>query len=468
MRPITFTVILSLLIAASPSRGQYETMQKTDITQTDPSYQHAPQAAVEKWKDMKFGLRIHWGLYCMVGSDASWSLPHSSQEFRNIYGTLYQFFNPTDFDSDVWMNMMARAGMKYFTFTTKHHDGFSMWPAQTWQESIRLTPKGIFEGVGYYENCRIHYNIMDTPYKKDIVGALVKAAREKGIRVSLYYSHIDWHDPAFAWDPNNWHYDPKFTKESDPERWQEFIDQEREQVRELMTNYGKLDALEFDIGWPKEAQPDLIEITKMARKLQQDILIRNRGIGAYGDFYTPEGEIPQGFEESQPWQVIYPGGEAFSYLPNDIYKPKEWILKSLIDIVSKGGNFEVGFGPMPNGKWPLEVVERLEWVGNWLKVNGDAIYKTRPYQTYHEGEDIRFTRSKDGKTVYAISLKWPGSELRLKSVPVVPGSEITMLGAHEKLNWHQDKDQIVIDIPESTAKNRPCEFAYAFKLKVRP
>ena len=373
-----------------------------------PGYRHAPQAALEDLKDRKFGIRIHWGLYCLIGSDASWALAGANQQFWDIYNVFYQFFNPTSFDADAWMDLFEQAGIRYFTFTTKHHDGFSMWPTRTMQESIKLTPKGFgFGGVENVEKVVQSYSIMDGPYKKDIVRSMVEAGRKKGMGIGLYYSHVDWHDPAFAWDPFNQYYDPHFTRESDPARWQTFIAHERQQVRELMSEYGKIDYLDFDIGWPQAAAQDLADITMMVRKLQPDVVIRGRGIGAYGDYYTPEGVIPEG-PSPGVWKVIYPCGQGFSYRPNDLYKPAEWIVESLITITAKGGNFEVGFGPMPSGEWPPEIVERLKYAGNWLKVNGEAIYHTRPRKIFHEGKNVWFTSTPDGRYVYAISMGWPG------------------------------------------------------------
>jgi alpha-L-fucosidase len=442
-----------------------EAMQRGWATSVDPSYHHAPQAAIEAFKDRKFGIRIHWGLYCLIGSDASWALAGADRRFWDAYNVLYQFFDPTDFSADRWMDFFQRSGLKYFTFTTKHHDGFAMWPTKTTQESIKLSPEGYGPGgVEYYQKVVQNYSIVDGPYKKDIVGSLIEAGKKKGMGIGLYYSHVDWHDPAFAWDPFNLYYDPHFTKESDPKRWQTFIDHEREQVRELMTAYGKIDFLDFDIGWPKEAAQDIAEITMMVRKQQPDIIIRGRGIGAYGDYYTPEREVPEGFFHGL-WKVIYPCGTAFSYRPNDIYKPAEWILDNLIGITAKGGNFEVGFGPMPNGRWPSETVERLEYVGDWLRVNGEAIYNTRPRKVFREGANVWFTSSKAGNLVYAITIGWPGREFTTNSVRAVQGSKVFMLGVENPLDWRQDGHALVIEIPQSTAENKPCQHAYVFKIQ---
>jgi alpha-L-fucosidase len=441
-----------------------EAMQHGWLESVSPSYHHAPQSAIEAFKDRKFGVRIHWGLYCMIGSDASWALAGANREFWDIYNVLYQFFNPTDFDADAWMDLFERAGIKFFTFTTKHHDGFSMWPAQTTQTSMKLSPKGFSQGEQHYEMVIQNYSVMDGPYRKDIVGEVVRAARKKDIGIGLYYSHVDWHDPAFAWDPFSQYYDPAFTPQSDPERWQMFIEHEREQVKELMTQYGRIDYVDFDIGWPESAAKDIAEIATMTRKLQPDIIMRNRGIGAYGDYYTPERTVP-GNPMPGLWKVIYPCGQAFSYLPNDIYKPAEWILETLIGTTAKGGNFEVGFGPMPNGTWPHETVERLEYVGDWLKVNGEAIYNTRPRKIIREGDNVWFTQSKDNRHLYAISMAWPGDTFVLRSVRTLEGSRVTMLGVKQPLTWRQTGRGVIIEIPRQVAENKPCKQAFVFKIE---
>jgi len=443
-------------------------MQRGWLTQVDPSYHHAPQAAIEAFKDRKFGIRIHWGLYCLIGSDASWALAGANRQFWDAYNVFYQFFNPTSFDADAWMELFEQAGARYFTFTTKHHDGFSMWPTRVLQDSIKLTPKGFgYGGVEHTEKVIQSYSIQDGPYKKDIVRSMVEAGRRKGMGIGLYYSHVDWHDPAYAWDPFNQHYDPHFTRESDPERWKTFIAHEREQLRELMANYGRVDYLDFDIGWPQAAADDLAEITMMVRKMQPDVIIRGRGIGAYGDYYTPERKIPGGPSEGV-WKVIYPCGEAFSYLPNDSYKPAEWIVESLIGIVAKGGNFEVGVGPMPSGEWPTETVERLKYTGDWLRVNGEAIYNTRPRKVFREGNNIWFTSSKDGRYVYAIHIGWPGENFTTRSVRAVKGSQISMLGVDQPLEWEQDNATLRVSIPPAIADHKPCQQAYAFKIVAEP
>jgi alpha-L-fucosidase len=173
-----------------------------------------------------------------------------------------------------------------------------------------------------------------------------------------------------------------------------------------------------------------------------------------------------------PWMVIYALGPSWVYEPSpDKYKGTGWIVKNLVDIVAKGGNFMVGIGPDPRGKFHPQVIKALDETGAWLKVNGEAIYSTRPRDgaLWKEGDSIRFTRTKDQRFVYAMSLGWPGQTLALRSVQPKVGSKITMLGVKEPLGWRKGEDQgIVIDLPAALQNeaNRPCKLAYAFKIEL--
>ncbi len=425
----------------------------------------------------------------MLGVEASWALKDSSPEFQKIYHTLYQSFDPIAFDADKWTDLMQRGGIKYFTITTMHHDGFCLWPTERilrgWK---RPAGAGSFrpKGIGPVEPADIRYSIAETPYKKDLLAPLVAAARKRGIGVGFYFSHENWLDPDFAWHrfgESNTRYDnPQFDEASDPERWRRFIEKQRMQLKELATNYGPLDDLSFDCSWPTAAFPELVEITKMVRRLQPTVMMRNRGIQQYGDYGTPEMHIPKDADPSvagttrgaegrvMPWQLIYHIGRAWSYLPNDDYQSKEWILETLIDVVAKGGNMQLGFGPPASGKWQPEVVERLEYLGDWLKVNGEAIYATRPWRRWNEGDQIRFTRSKDSKYVYAIVLSWPGERLVLKSLRAKDGAEVRMLGVEKPLEWRNTDNGLEIELPTQLQEpaQRPCKQAWAFRIEQAP
>jgi alpha-L-fucosidase len=438
----------------------------------EPGYQNAPSETVEAWKDRKFGMRIVWGPYSVLGLDASWPLQGSSREFRDIHFTLYEVFNPTDFDADEWASLAERAGMKYFVFTTRHCDGFSMFDTKTMVDSIRRLPSNkAATGIGATESCRMHFSMMDTPYPHDITGALARAFRQRGLGVGLYYSWWDWHDPDCRSDKRNMFYDPQTTEASDADRWKRYAVRVQEQLRELCTKYGELFEISFDCNMPQSVWPETVKIVEMVRRLQPSCMFRERGIGPYGDFTTPEHWIPPDPLKKPvglPWEAIESIGTRWAYQPNDEYKSKEWLLGTLIDIVAKGGNFMPGVSPMANGRFPQETVDRLEYAGAWLQVNGEAIYGTRPWNIFKEGEDLRFTQSRDGKYLYVIALKWPGKTLTIRSARAVSGSRIVMLGLRHNLQWHQNAQSLTVEIPQSIEQHKPCDQAYALKIEAQP
>jgi len=465
----------------------------------DADYVHAGRTALDRWMDWKFGLRIHWGPYSVIGSAVgeSWLLcklgyPKSMHStlpmLRAQYERLAMQWNPAGFDAEQWCDMIRRAGMKYFTFTCKHHDGFSMYDTKT-IVSKRLVHTGA-ESVKFIDFNR-HYSIMETPFGRDVTKELVDAVHRYDLGIGLYYSHIDWFDPDFRIDENNYQFDRNYTRQNDSLGFGRMIARHREQIRELCTNYGKIDCLCLDMSFAEESSinKDIIETIKIARRLQPEMLMRNRGIGVYGDYKTPEGVVPvspESFDAEDiapvavaeklqqiPWQVIYPGGKCMSYVWGDIYKPVKWIVETLVDIVAKGGNFQVGYGPGPYGTFDPEVVNRLEKTGDWLKINGEAIYGTRPYKEFAEGGNIRFTRSKDSRYVYMFLMGWPSPPLvlgsfNIESVRVKSGSPIKMLGLDHNFEYVQNNKRLEIKIPEwlSDAAKRPCKYVYVFRIEV--
>ena len=172
---------------------------------------------------------------------------------------------------------------------------------------------------------------------------------------------------------------------------------------------------------------------------------------------------------SMPWMVIYPLAGIFAYQPDAAkYKDGEWIVRNLVDSVAKGGNFMFGIGPDGTGRFHPQAVDAIEEAGAWLRINGEAIYNTRPGDLWREGDDIRFTRTKDSRFVYAHCLKWPGEKLVLRTVRARRESRITMLGVPQPMDWHQEGDAgIVINLPPALQDedSRPCRHAFTFKIE---
>jgi len=366
------------------------------------------------WQGEKFGLLMHWGTYSQWGVVESWSLcpedegwtqrkgPYADDYFKykKAYENLQTTFNPTDFNPDKWAKAAKDAGMKYVVFTTKHHDGFCMF--DTKQTDYKVTSS-------------------KTPFssnpKANITKEIFNSFRNQGLMIGAYFSKPDWNTPYYWWPyfppkDRNVNYDPaKY-----PDKWAQFKDFTFNQIKELMTGYGQLDILWLDGGWvrpytEKEQKQDHIfnqdidmgRIARMARQYQPGILVVDRAVGGpYENYQTPEQQVPDK-PLDHPWESCITMGDSWSYVPDDHYKPSNTLIHLLIRIVSRGGNFLLNIGPSPKGDWSDTAYARLREIGSWMKVNGDAIYDSKPLAPYAKG-NLVFTQSEDGNAKYIFIL----------------------------------------------------------------
>lgn len=461
-----------------------------------PEYTWASAEKYEEFNDLKFGIRLHWGPYSINHLDEeSWPFLTMSLQERQAYQELYKSWNPQGFDAQQWVDLFAESGAKMFSFTTKHHDGFSMYDTQT---HVKRRVNWLAPGGPALEDCELAYSIMESPFKRDVVKELCDAARTRNLKVDLYFSHPDWYDADFR--PYNYHPlqvpgaekmavtgkdlrpeldnpDTRFGKSGfvlvpkcTKEEVERMMERHRAQLEEIITRYGDISMVCLDQWLGPEVWPMLRETMIHLRRLRPDVMFRARGIGNYGDYYTPERFVPENKENSDvPWFVIYPLATGFSYDGAEAnYKGSKWIVHNLIDAVSKGGNFMVGIGPDGNGEFHKAAIAQLKECGVWMRRNSEGIFNTkaRAGHNWKEGDNIRYTKSKDGETIYAFCLGWPGESLHLRAIEPIENINVSLLGAGDTLRWVPDSEGIKIHIP-AELKSRfsgPENHAYCFKI----
>jgi alpha-L-fucosidase len=379
-----------------------------------------------------------------------------------------------------------------FAFTSKHHEGFSMFDTKT---RVRNRANWTAPGGPQIEQCDLAYSIMETPFRRDVVKELCDAAHRRSLKIDLYFSHPDWYDADFRpyqedplqvpsaaslVEPDDFariraRYGAHPVIVSDPTDAQvrRMMARHRFQILELLTNYGTIDMMCLDMALGPRVWPEMRETLLKIRDLQPEVMLRNRGIGCYGDYVTPERVVPgSNLAVDMPWFCIYPLGTNFSYDPNAAhYKGTRWIVHTLAENVAKGGGLMIGVGPSAYGEFHPEAIRQMKATGPWLKVNGEAIYATRAREgaLWSEGNTIRYTRSKDSRFVYAILTEWPGAQIALRNVRPAAGSSVRMLGVSRELTWTFDSSKgTIIVLPENLQQpsNRPCEFAWSLKFAV--
>ncbi|OGV59357.1 MAG: hypothetical protein A2283_24360, partial [Lentisphaerae bacterium RIFOXYA12_FULL_48_11] len=310
------------------------------------------------WREARFGMFIHWGVYSVpagtydgkqIAGIGEWIMNRGKIPV-DVYAKYAEKFNPVKYNAEQWVALAKEAGMKYIVITSKHHDGFAMFKSEASK-----------------------YNIYDaTPFKRDPLKELAAACEKAGIKLGFYYSQAqDWHHPGGAASGGHW------DKEKQDGDMTEYIKNIAvPQVKEILSNYGNIAVLWWDT--PTDMTKERAEMLLPLLKLQPGIIWNNRLGGGYkGDTETPEQFIPATGYPGRDWETCMTMNDTWGYKSyDDKWKPVEVLLKNLVDIASKGGNYLLNVGPTDEGEIPAPSIERLKEVGKWLKVNGDAIYCT--------------------------------------------------------------------------------------------
>jgi len=462
-------LLLAGIVVSGCGAPEPEAMEVASDYLNEP--QDAFDARMEWFRDARFGMFIHWGPYAVpagvyngepIRGIGEWIM-NSAQIPVSEYEAFAAGFNPAQFDAEEWVRIAKNAGMKYIIITSKHHDGFGLWDSEVSE-----------------------YDIMDTsPFGRDILGELADAARRQGIRLGFYHSIMDWHHP----DAQAPHFPTYNTRERSNPNFPRFVEEYlKPQVRELVENYDPA-VLWFDGEWIPEWTHEMgLDMYGLVRSMKPEILINNRvdkgrqGMQGMtrtdqqyaGDFGTPEQEILEG-TSTLDWESCMTMNDTWGLKSTDEnWKSAEMLVHNLVDIAAKGGNYLLNVGPTAEGLIPSASVERLAEMGDWMEVNGEAIYGNRLWAFYEDGDAIRYTHA--GDYVYAISLGWPGRQLVLHHVEPDAGSEIHMLGYGEPLEWSFDDGTgdanaaLTITLPEALQADseRPCKHAYAFRISGSP
>ena len=436
----SFFFILIMLYGCQPSASE-------DYLEETPE---AFDQRMQWWRDAGFGMFIHWGPSSVpagiykgeeINGAAEWIM-FSAKIPVEEYEKFPPQFNPVKFDAKEWVRIAKDAGMKYIVITSKHHDGFAMWESKV-----------------------SDYDIIDaTPYDTDVLKELARECEAAGIKFCFYHSILDWHHPLA-------------NGRTFPDYRDEFL---KPQLKELLTEYGDIGVLWFDGEWiPEWSEEQGRDLYQFVRSLQPDIIINNRvgkgrqgmqGMnksGEYvGDFGTPEQEILEGASDLD-WDSCMTMNTSWGYKKNDDnWKSAKTLIHNLVDIAAKGGNYLLNVGPTDEGLIPQPSVERLAAMGQWIKVNGEAIYSTQKFNPFGEQDIVRYT--KKGAAVYATFLKWPGNSFTLKYVKPEAGRDVFLLGYRKPLEWSWDKEKgMTVIFPKllQNPGNRPVQHAWTIKMK---
>ena len=491
MKRINFLVLLIIPLFTFGQDKKYDARWESLDSRPAPAW----------FEDAKFGIFIHWGPYSVPawtphGVYSEWyqywleskavfgnnnPKPSAVYDYHvNKYGYHFSYYNfgemfkAEDFKPEEWAKLFSDAGAKYIVLTSKHHDGFTLWPNKEADNTWGFP-----------------WNSVSSGPKRDLVGDLAAEVRKTDVKFGLYYSLYEWYNPLWINDK------------------QKFVDEHYlPQVKNLVTSY-KPDILWADGDWEMTSEKwkseEFIAWLYNESTVKDKVIVNDRwgedSRHKHGGYYTTE--YGSSAEYDKPWEECRGIGFSFGYNRNeDIwdYNTAQTLILLLADIVSHGGNFLLDIGPDGNGKIPPIMQERLLQIGEWLKINGEAIYGTRKWKnpvqwskgTIIDGREYKKTHNlrylggdfilkqtvspdpgmavkemfftKKGNTVYAILPKLPEKQVKINEMPVTPSSKITLLGSDKNLKWKKDGNAIIVTIPAFSVNEIPARQAYVLKI----
>jgi len=383
----------------SPNLGRTETFQQTAAPASEQDESRARR--MKWWHEARFGMFIHWGLYSVLGRH-EWVMENEGIPVSE-YAPLAKQFKPKPFPARDWAKLARETGMRYMVMTTKHHEGFCHFDTKT---TDYCSPK---QGPG-----------------RDLVREYVDAARAEGMRVGFYYSLMDWHHPDGA---------RCVTDEDARKRFVEYI---HTHIRELLTNYGKIDVLWYDVSWPLDvAGWESERMNKMVFELQPDIIVNNRN-KLPGDFSTPEQQITAD-KEGRAWESCMTLNDSWGYQrADDDWKSSRRVIQNLIACSRDTGNYLLNIGPRADGSVPQDSVRVLTEVGQWMKRNGDSIYGSGLCQP-RRSNYASFTRK--GNTLYMHVHFWPGDSVVVAGLQAQVKSA-RFLASGKRIDFQQDRFRV--------------------------
>lgn len=456
MERIASAAIAALLICTAGARAASDVPIRRLFCET--SAQKARR--LSWWTHDRFGMFIHFGLYAIPARGEWCKMTENIPDEK--YDEYFRLFNPTLFDARDWAKRAKSAGMKYAVLTTKHHDGFCLFDSKF-----------------------TDYKITNTPFGRDVVREFVDAFRAEGLRVGFYYSLLDWHHPDFTIDDTHpgrpkmakkWEFYgssekdyPELNKGRDMSRYRRYM---KDQLGELLTNYGQIDILWMDYSYPGEHGKDSSDwdsegILRLVRKLQPQIVVNNR-LGLYDtsdgwDFVTPEqmqvSEWPTVRGQQVPWEACQTFSGSWGYHRDEMtWKGNSELLKLLVHSVSRGGNLIMNVGPNAKGEFDGRAKEKLDAYARWMRVNGDSIYGcTQAPKHFKVPEGTLLTYNPETGRLFVHLVSYPG-----KSLVFDFGGEIAF--ARFLHDGSEIKFSKISQRPENQLYNHGAEGKYCFSL----